>query len=318
MTFFDQLTVWIFVLALVAQLVLIFLAWKYRRLAWFVSGLVLILLAGQMTLLYGSLLEPRWVEVRQERVVLDGGSQNQTLRVVFVADFHLGPYKQAPFAQQVVDQINQQKPDLVLIGGDFIYSYQNQADELHPLTNLESAYGTYAVLGNHDYGLTKNNLEDKTAPGAIAKSAYVAEKLEEFGVQVLRNEIRTLNLENGSLQLVGLEDLWGGRTEYQQVLRQVSPQDQVILLEHNPDIVLDEFSHRADLILAGHTHGGQIRLPGAGPLAGTPTALPTEYAYGLFDWNEHTQLLVTKGVGEMGPRARLFCRPEIVVLEVEV
>lgn len=302
MTFFDQLTIFIFLVALIGQVVLVLVGWKFKTLKWWVLPFVLVLLFGQVALIYGSLIEPHWIEVRREQVSFaDSEDSTIPLKVAFVADFHLGPYKQSGFAQEVVNLINAEEPDLVLIGGDFIYSYQDQADYLFPLADLQSKYGVFAVLGNHDYGLTQNNLDDKSEPGAIVKSDYVADKLAEFEVEVLRNEIKEIEVEGEVWKLVGLEDLWGGRTDYQDILRQVSFEDRVILLEHNPDIILDEFSHRVDLILSGHTHGGQLRLPGVGALAGTPTVLSPDYAYGLFDWNEHTQLLVTKGVGEMGP-----------------
>ena len=91
----------------------------------------------------------------------------------------------------------------------------------------------------------------------------------------------------------------------------------IILLSHNPSVINQNDSLQADLIVSGHTHGGQIRLPGIGPLGGVPTDIDQKYDQGTFAINNHTTLAITRGLGESSPRARLFAWPEILLLETK-
>ena len=314
-TIFDKITFVALVLGLGVQL----LAWlvqrrrpSYRK---FALPVIVIIILCQLTLLYGSFVEPRWIEVKHEQIKL-ASEPSTELKVILLADYHLGPYKQDDYVRRTVQMINAQNPDVVLIAGDFIYSAADQVEFFEPFSQVEARYGIYAVLGNHDYGLTRTNQDDNVADGAIEKSDYVYEKLEEYGIDVLRNENVTLDIEGKEVKLIGLEDMWGNRGDFAEGFADITADDTVLLLEHNPDVILDERSELADLIMTGHTHGGQIRLPVIGSLWKIPTVIGQEYDYGLFSLETGNQLYITKGLGEMGPRARLFCRPEIVVLEL--
>ncbi len=314
-TIFDKITFVALVLGLGVQL----LAWlvqrrrpSYRK---FALPVIVIIILCQLTLLYGSFVEPRWIEVKHEQIKL-ASEPSTELKVILLADYHLGPYKQDDYVRRTVQMINAQNPDVVLIAGDFIYSAADQVEFFEPFSQVEARYGIYAVLGNHDYGLTRTNQDDNVADGAIEKSDYVYEKLEEYGIDVLRNENVTLDIEGKEVKLIGLEDMWGNRGDFAEGFADITADDTVLLIEHNPDVILDERSELADLIMTGHTHGGQIRLPVIGSLWKIPTVIGQEYDYGLFSLETGNQLYITKGLGEMGPRARLFCRPEIVVLEL--
>ncbi|MCA9383003.1 metallophosphoesterase [Candidatus Dojkabacteria bacterium] len=315
MTFteFDKITLLFIGLGFIAEMILLVLTKKFNKLKQYFSTLIILIILCQALLIYGSYIEPRWIDVRHENIQLNENG-NSELKVVIVSDFHVGPYKQDDFVAKAVEKINEQNPDLVLMPGDFIYSYPDQADFLYPLADLEAELGVYAVLGNHDYGVGRKNKDDYNAEGAIAKSEYVVQKLEEFGVTVLRNEIVEIDHDN-KLKLLGLEDIWGSRFDFNMDEFDISDDDTVIFLEHNPDIVLYDEAEFSDLIISGHTHGGQIRLPFWGPVPELPTVLGKEYDYGQFEY-EGKQLYITKGIGEMGPRARLFARPEIVVVKL--
>jgi hypothetical protein len=318
MTIFDQITILIFVSCVGIELSLLLIVKYKKKFKQVVFAMLALFIILQSTLIYGSLIEPQWIEIVYDSVDLTEDQDGLSLKVVLVSDYHLGPYKQQDFVEKSVELINEQKPDLVLLLGDFIYSYEEQSDYLSPIANIKSKLGVYAILGNHDYGLSRSNRNDREEIGALNKSSYVANKLEEFGVEVLQNQQYTLNINGQDLVLVGLEDLWGDIYDFGSVFENLTSEDKIILLEHNPDIILDERSDIADLIVSGHTHGGQIRFPLIGTVYPIPTKLGAQYAMGKFDIEDGGYLYITKGIGEMGPRARLLARPEIVVLDVKL
>jgi predicted MPP superfamily phosphohydrolase len=106
------------------------------------------------------------------------------------------------------------------------------------------------------------------------------------------------------------------RDDYKKAVANIDATAPQIVLSHTPDIILKNIAS-ADLILSGHTHGGQIRLPGIGAIPEIPTFLGRQYDEGLFNLGDQ-QLFITRGVGESGTRARLFCPPEISILTIDL
>jgi predicted MPP superfamily phosphohydrolase len=331
MTIFDQITLLLLATGLVVQLSL-FILWRRRRQRKQVGrhanrlkraglGLFTIILVCQLTVIYGSLIEPQWLEVTYTDIELPSApgkvKQNepiQQLKIAVVADLHLGPYKGAEYVSRVVEEINAINPDILLMPGDFIYSRESQADGLAALSKLKPEIIKLATLGNHDYGISRN-IAGKV-DGSIRKSTYVKNRLEQAGIKVLSNENLLLFEDNKQIRVTGLEDLWGYTGQFADNLFADS-EIPTIILEHNPDIILDPRSATADLVVSGHTHGGQVRLPIIGAIAPLPTKLGRDFDRGLFNYADSSQLFITRGAGEMGPRARLFNRPEIAVLEVK-
>jgi uncharacterized protein len=317
-TYFDKLTIAYLIASLAIQLLLfaaiIFMKFRSR----FLYFVIIVIAITQAIIIYGSYFEPYRVEVVSETIVINDDLDSQNLKVVLVSDYHLGPYKQDEFVAQTVEMINTLSPDIILITGDFIYSYEYQVDDFYHFAQAKSKYGTYAVLGNHDYGISRSNRQDKGLGGSINKSEYIVQKLEEFGIEVLRNQKITIPIANKELTIVGLEDLWGGELYQKELFEDIQDDDTVIIMQHNPDIILYDEHKYADLIVSGHTHGGQIRLPLWGAIPTLPTSLGKSYDYGLYDLENNGQLFITKGIGEMGPRARLFCRPEIAEINLQI
>ncbi len=237
----------------------------------------------------------------------------QQLKIAVVSDLHLGPYKGAEYTSRVVTEINALNPDILFMPGDFIYSRESQADGLAPFKELNPGIISLATLGNHDYGISRN-IAGKV-DGSLTKSAYVRNRLQEAGVKVLSNESLLLFEGDGQIRITGLEDLWGYTGQFADDLFADS-ETPTIILEHNPDIILDPRVKTADLVVSGHTHGGQVRLPIIGAIAPLPTKLGRDFDRGLFSYADSSQLFITRGAGEMGPRARLFNRPEIAMLNV--
>jgi len=273
---------------------------------------------------YGSFVEPARLVVHEQNIKLSE-SPTQHVRVALVSDMHVGPYKQTEFVRKMVEKIMAQKPDIILLGGDFVYHDEvkgaiKDINYLEPLKALSAPLGVFAVLGNHDYGNGSSGGSSFEEQGQQAK--IVATKLKELGVQVLINNDWTLSsprVAPKNFTLLGINDLWadGSKNIYDAIssLEKTSARP-VIILSHNPDIVKFAQEKNVDLVISGHTHGGQIRLPFIGSISAIPDELGRAYDRGLFSFGK-TQLFVTSGVGEIGPRARLLAPPEIVVLNLE-
>lgn len=250
-----------------------------------------------LVVVYGSFIEPRLLTVRRYDVRMgDGGRE---LTIALISDTHLGQYRHREWLEKVVSRIDALGPDLVIVDGDMV-STAAGLEELAPLADLRSRYGTYAALGNWDYHV-----------GAVD----VRKRVESYRVEVLTNESVPLTVGGAPLRLAGLDDVRYGKPDIDAALREVPEGVPTILIAHNPDAAPLAESRGVDLVLAGHTHGGQVRLPFLGPVPHMPVAIGQQFDEGLFFFGP-TRLFITPGVGESGPRARLFDPPEISFLRV--
>ena len=268
-----------------------------------------------LVIIYGSFIEPQMLTVTERELSLP---MKENMKIVVLSDLHVGPYKGRRFVQKVVDKVNALEPDLVLLAGDYIYFGSDPLNHLVPLKDLHPRYGTFAVLGNHEYSCrsvgTVYSLLGK--PGGDY-SLPVRRALERSGVTVLRNDWREVPIETGLIFIGGVDDSCTKREDLNRAMPEVLKQSPLILIAHNPDIILEGQARRPHLIVAGHTHAGQIRLPFLGPIAPCPTQLGWDYDQGVFDVDANTKLAITRGVGESSPRARLFAPPEILVLNAK-
>ncbi|HBR80707.1 MAG: hypothetical protein UX09_C0046G0007 [Candidatus Uhrbacteria bacterium GW2011_GWE2_45_35] len=293
--------IWFFLIAVGAALIEVFTTHRLKiKKSSTVFLSVLVLLVAWSVIFFGSFIEPRTLIVRSENYSLFAGVEN--LRAVLISDTHVGPYKNASWINEIVNKSNAERPDLVFLLGDYILGAEGDVRDLDRFGDLSASLGVYAILGNHDYD-NDRDLE-------------VQNKLESLGIRVLRNENEKIILSDGrEFYLAGVADLWND-ADLEKTFSGLTEADEVILLSHNPDAVLDSEIRLADLMLSGHTHGGQIRLPFFGAVSKIPTILGHKYDKGWFELNG-LNFFITSGTGEMGPRARLFNPPEIVVLEME-
>jgi predicted MPP superfamily phosphohydrolase len=226
-------------------------------------------------------------------------------RIAQISDLHLEEFTEDFFLRQVVQEVNALKPDLVLITGDFIsrgplpmsLSYNAAARCGEILSALECPE-RFGVLGNHDF---------------FVGEKIVRDHMEANGLPLLVDESTRIERRGEYLHLVGLNDFWAGPDIAKGI--PASPSAPMIVMMHEPDFANVIEAHPrgrfVDLILSGHTHGGQIRLPGLRPLS-----LPPEgklYPEGLFSVGR-AQLYVNRGIGTVGLPFRLNCRPEITEL----
>jgi len=310
---FDA-AVFIFLILSGAFLLHLAVDWKSHKKRMRVWLLVLVLAVAWMVIFYGSFIAPLRIVITNQNISFSEQSLD-SLKIVVISDLHIGRYKDFSWTRKIVDRVNTLQPDIILLDGDYIFDYSTNVEMLDALTDLHAPEGVFAVTGNHDYDGNRNQ--------------DVILKLKELGITVLENEqvlLRPADKNLPRLVLVGVSDIWF-EGDISLALAGVSEEDQVILLVHNPDAALDKAAGLADLIISGHTHGGQIRLPFIGPIGPIPTHLGQEYDRGLFSSsrrgakfgtpNSNQQLFITSGLGETGARARLFNPPEIALLFLE-
>lgn len=220
------------------------------------------------------------------------------LKVAQLSDLHYGQYIQKNMVEQWVDATLQTQPDLIVITGDFVdFTTRGSLEPLiQSLSRLSAPLGVYGVLGNHDYDRTGKRLENLRLG------------LAEARVQILMNEGVMVRED---LFLCGVDDLINGQPDLSAALRDVPDDGAVMLLSHVPDI-LPEVPERVTLTLSGHTHGGQIKLPGYGPLR-TASVYGTRYLEG---WkNDPVPAFISRGLGFSLLPVRVDSKSEVVVFE---
>jgi len=262
------------------------------------------------TIFWGSLIEPRLVTVKTTNLDLKKINQDQGFKIGFLSDQHLGKYKKTHYTQKVVNKTLEQKPDLILLGGDFIENQAKAANYLLPMEKLCQTVPCFAVMGNHEYNLAgsqSNNYKDKTA--------LIKKYFDEWKIPILFNQTQNIKIKENNISISGTDDLWTGRVDITKLSQTIDPKNTNILLSHNPDIILKPEVQKFDLIFSGHTHGGQIRLPWLGSLAKIPTKIGQDYDKGLFK-TKNGYLYITAGLGESGVRSRLFNPPEISIINI--
>lgn len=261
---------------------------------------------------YASFVEPHVIVVTKKTLEHPMG---HSMKIAVVSDMHTGPYKDKAFVKRMVNKINATLPDLVLIPGDFVFTHSAEISDLQPLEDISAPMGVYAVLGNHDVGQYADLAGNRYS--GESRGEAIADVLTGLGVFVLRNRHDIISTHEGDVAIAGVDDIWTGHHDLPAALADIPKSAFTILLSHNPSIVDSAASMAAHLIVSGHTHGGQVRMPGIGPIAKLPTSLGKSYDQGLFGMDEDTTLAITRGIGESSARTRLFAWPEILLIQVE-
>jgi predicted MPP superfamily phosphohydrolase len=260
---------------------------------------------------YGYRVEPTWLEVNRPNIPISGlPAAFAGFRIVQLSDFHCSRQVTPDYLTEAVDLAMAQEPDVVVLTGDFVHrGYKYVEPVARTLGRLSAPEGVYAVLGNHDFSV-RNALGFRRFRHL---HRAVARALTQAGVRMLRNETVTLARDDAILHLVGVEDLWSRECDLDQAFSGLQPSAPTVLLAHNPRTVERLAGRRCDLMLSGHTHGGQVHWPGLGrPTLGRKAR---RFAAGLYH-HHNTHLYVNKGVG-FGFRFRFGVRPEVAVLTLQ-
>lgn len=268
---------------------------------------------------YGSFIEPQWIQTKTIPINLNNTEKNESLKIVHLTDLHAGPYKGPGYYKRVAKKILAINPDLIVITGDSVLGSAKNIEYLTPLKEATAIYPTYAISGNHEYNLSIP--EDFFAGRFTDKTETIKQLFASINISYIDNQTKLIQTKQGQLYLSGIREIWYEPdtvdSELTRMGGSINHDLPHLLLAHNPEVIMKPSAAKFDLILSGHTHGGQIRLPLIGSLASMPTKLGRYYDMGFFQL-EKNQLYISKGLGESGPRARLFCRPELTVLEVNL
>lgn len=272
---------------------------------------IIFLLVIVFAFIWMRFLEPNLLVVKN----YDFGDQEQDnkLKVVVFSDIHIGVYNKKILLERAVEKIKKIDPDLVLIPGDFVYqaNLNKLESDFSCLTEIQAP--KLAVLGNHDHSKRGNFLAS-----AIIKS------LEKNNVIVIDNQIKNLEIKRQKIEFVGLADIWTAEPDFSVVVKQDGEEENSsfrFLLSHNPDSIynLNEYElaenesrKKINLMISGHTHAGQVRLPFI-----YKQIIPSKYGFNKGFYNiKGTDIFVTPGIGNVVLPFRLFNPPEISVLNI--
>ena len=225
-------------------------------------------------------------------------SEFEGYRIVQISDLHMGHWLNAERLNGVAELVNQQEPDLVVITGDFIsYSLSQIAEEMTAgLRKISAVDGVAAVLGNHDHWFDPQG---------------VRHVLQDAGVRELANDVMSLQRGTAVLNVAGVDDILVGANDLDKVLAIMPVHGPALLLAHEPDFADESAaSGRFFLQLSGHSHGGQILLPGLGPFRGK---MFRKYPLGRYQVGDMVQY-TNPGVGTHVLRLRINVPPEITVI----
>ena len=266
----------------------------------FFKSIGYLILIGIVTILYAMFIEPDLLRVIHYDFP-HSKIEGQPIKVVQFSDTHIGDFFTIEELQKVVDKINEQEADLVLFTGDLMDDasvYQGSIEEIGTvLSNIQSKFGNYAVFGKRDYG------------GGAER--FYEELMESAGFHVLLNNHETITVNGTTLSLFGADDALIGYYDAKQTMKGIEEGNFNLLLVHEPDLVDDFIDYPVDLVVAGHSHGGQVYIPFVGPLL--TTTLAEKYVRGLYDINENLSLYVNTGIGNTRVPFRLFNVPQITV-----
>lgn len=266
----------------------------------FVLGAAGIILLGNILLFYATKIEPYLITVDEVPLMVE---KLEDFRIIQISDIQISANFTIHNLTNVIETMNQNNPDLVLFTGDLYENYAEYNDDdalIEVLSSIKTKYGKYAVWGNRDYG------------GGAEKNFETI--MRQSGFQLLRNESVSIMLDNGNhLLLAGLDDALLGEPDIEAILENLHPEENrfSILMTHEPDTADLYANIGFDLIVSGHSHGGQVSLPF---LPHVTTAMAEKYVNGLYRVSEQTILYVNSGIGTSRYPVRCGVPPEIAVL----
>jgi predicted MPP superfamily phosphohydrolase len=245
-------------------------------------------------------LEPWWLTRRDVEIRIPKlPDELEGLTIAQLSDFHRGPWVPASLLRRGVEAAMELKADLIALTGDFLSVHSLYAGSLiELLKGLHAPLGVYAVLGNHDIW--------------VRGQKALQEGFRRIGIELLVNRAVKLLHRNTEFWVVGVDDWMAGSPDLEEALKGIPPGKFRLLLAHEPDFADQAALRGIPLQLSGHSHGGQFRLPGLGPVWLPP--MGRKYPMGLYRLRGGTQVYTNVGLGVVSPPLRLSCRPELTHL----
>ena len=272
--------------------------------------LLIILLVLAVICIISLIAGAKWIRIRNYYVASDKLNNTSTItRIVFITDLHEKSFGYKN--QKLIEKIDQLDPDAIFIGGDTVDSYSKVGGDYIPLfEELPKLAKTFLVLGNHEYS-AKRDME-------------IIGYAQSFGIRVLEDEFEPFTCNSDTINVIGMTDYFSENVVTKTLAERFDAvpvpyyaQRFNILLCHRP-CELEEMSKRGiDLMVCGHTHGGQMRIPFVGGVF-TPSSfkLFPKYDMGYFGIGK-MDLIISSGLGTSTIPLRLFCRPEITVIDLQ-
>jgi hypothetical protein len=272
-------------------------------------GLSAVALAGGA--LGTSLYEPHETVISQVGVTLKRlPSAFDGIRIAQLSDIHFNSFMTAGHLDRVIELTNALRPDLVILTGDFVTAASHRreriarAEQAWPCANvlrrIQAPSGCFAVLGNHDYETDANVVTEALSVGSR--------------IQVLRNQAIAFEKDGARMWLAGIDNVTRRRAKPDEALRSVPRQECTVVAVHEPDFADEMLKYPVDFQMSGHSHGGQIRLPGVGALYLPPWG--RKYPLGHYEIGEF-QLYTNRGIGVLGLPMRFMCPPEITIFTLK-
>lgn len=257
--------------------------------------------------IYARFIEPNLLIVKTVDINSTTNVDTNNIKIVLFSDTHFGEFYVEEKLENIVNKINDQDADIVIFGGDLMDSYYRSPPDIDYIKTyfkkIESKIGNYSVYGNHDYG-----------GGAVKVYKNI---MEGSGFTLLKNEIKTIDIDDVKINIIGLDDYLLGKPD-KNILNGIEKNHYNILVSHAPDLVDELNFDDINLVLSGHTHGGQVNIPFI-----TEKVLPLggkKYIKGIFDFDNDikTKLYVTSGIGLTKINFRFLNIPEIITLNVKI
>lgn len=252
------------------------------------------------------MVEPFRLRVSKWDVSTEKWSGNDDLKIAILTDMHMiWPWMTPGHMRKIIERTNALNPDIILLLGDYVATHPfglqlEPLAALEPFKNLSAPCGVYAVLGNHDLHPPSN------WPEALAQT----------GIPVLRNQALQLDCADRKFWIAGLDELWWAETDIGKTMAEITDENPVIMMMHNPDSFPDT-PQRVALSVAGHTHAGQVRVPFIGSLAAVvPSKYGNRYVYGHIV-EDKKDLVVSAGLGTTGLPIRFLNLPEIALITLK-
>lgn len=270
--------------------------------------LILIISLISSVIAYGTFVSVSSISIVNQKISSTKINDDMNdLKIAFISDIHYNHFMNKERLTKMIERINAFKPDILLFGGDLfddptLYPIdENVTKELAEcLSQLQADYGKFAVLGETDH-------HENVLP-------IVEDLLFQADFELLNNQNIQLTKEGSStIYLIGIDSLVGGNPDVEMSLQEVDTNAFTIVLTHAPDLISQLPSNGIDLVLAGHSHGGQIALPFIGALNKKEGAL--SYSKGEY-WINQTQLIVSNGMGTTDTDIRIFADPQCHILRL--
>ena len=266
------------------------------------TRIICALLAFTVSLCGYVFIEPHMLQVKEYTVrSSDIPEEFENLKIVLLTDVHHNDFLSLARVEDVVARVNAMRPDLILMGGDYVsHDPKYIPPVFQALGGLAAPLGVYGVLGNHDHW---------------ADAGMCRDEAQKNGIKLIDNTMLWVEKVGARIALAGVGDLDEDVCDISPVEKEAAAEDFVVLLSHNPDYIELLASDKVDLMLSGHTHGGQVTFFGLFALM-LPSRYGGKYCTGVYH-KEDTELIVSNGIGVSVLPIRFCAPPQIVEVTLQ-